>query len=239
MSNSYRLVGCESGGDPGSSPRCSSLSESGPGMSPAGSRPAVEEDGGSNQFLLKSKERIASLPSGSFTNLLWQERTEIEPKAFLQRGGEVLGDECLVALKDLGNCLHRIIVEIILLDFRRVEAGVSLNLDHVSAVAGTSQFLAAEIAREVDHQRYIPQFDEPVNESGRCYKTILTSGLGSVQALSRRYSRNPKQSNSCQHQNHENSRRERRAPGRAEPPRDQISRSGHADLRGYRFSKNA
>ena len=75
----------------------------------------------------------------------------------MQRGGEVFGDQGLVALKDLGNRFHRIIVEIVLLDFRRVEAGIGFNLDHVTAFAGTGQFLAAEIAREVDHQRYIPQ----------------------------------------------------------------------------------
>ena len=46
-------------------------------------------------------------------------------------------DEGLVALKDLSDRLHRIIVEIILLDFRRVEARVGFNLDHVTAIAGT------------------------------------------------------------------------------------------------------
>ncbi len=84
-------------------------------------------------------------------------RTKIESKPLVQRSSSVFAYQGLVALKNLCDCLHRIIVQVVLLDLRWVKAGISLNLDHVSAFAGTGQFLAAEIAREVDHQRYIPQ----------------------------------------------------------------------------------
>ena len=42
-------------------------------------------------------------------------------------------------------------------DLGGVEAGVGLDLDHIAGVAGRGQILAAEITREVDHQRLIPQ----------------------------------------------------------------------------------
>jgi hypothetical protein len=98
-------------------------------------------------------------------------RAEIESEAFVQWGGEVFGKEGLVSLKDLSDRLHRIIVQIVLLDFRRVEARIGFDLDHVPAVAGSAQVLSAEIAREVDHQRFIPLIDETVIESE---KRILT-----------------------------------------------------------------
>ena len=67
--------------------------------------------------------------------------------------------------------------------------------------------------------------------------TILTRGLSSVQALCSAYSRNPKQSNSCQHQNQENQTSQMRRPGRSEPRSDRTSRSTHADLTGISISK--
>ena len=109
------------------------------------------------QFLLKSNERLASFPSGSFTNLTMACRAEVESKPFVQGAAELLGGQCLVALEDLGDGFHRIIVKIIFLDLGRVETGIGFNLDHVPAIAGRGQVLAAEITREVDHQRFIPQ----------------------------------------------------------------------------------
>jgi hypothetical protein len=92
---------------------------------------------------------------------------EIESESFVQWGGEVIGEECLVSLKDLSDRFHRVIIQVVFLDLRRVEAGEGLDLDHVTAVPRSAQVLSTEIAREVDHQRFIPQFDEPVIESGR------------------------------------------------------------------------
>ena len=70
--------------------------------------------------------------------------------------GEVFGQEGLVSLEDLSDRFHRIIIQVIFLDLRRVEAGEGLDLDHVSAVPRSAQVLSTEIAREVDHQRFIP-----------------------------------------------------------------------------------
>ena len=59
-----------------------------------------------------------------------------------------------------------IVVEVVLRDLGRVEAGVGLDLDHVTGVAGRGQILAAEITREVDHQRFIPQLMSRSQVSG-------------------------------------------------------------------------
>ena len=68
-------------------------------------------------------------------------------------------------------------------------------------------------------------------------RTILTRGLSSVQALCSGYSRNPKQSNSCQHQNQENQTSKMRPPARLEPRSDRSSRSTHAGLLEFLYSR--
>jgi hypothetical protein len=72
-------------------------------------------------------------------------------------GGELFGTEPLVTLEQLRDLLHVIVVEVVLRDLGRVETGVGLDLDHITGVTARSQILAAEITREVDHQRLIPQ----------------------------------------------------------------------------------
>ena len=62
-----------------------------------------------------------------------------------------------IALKDLRDSFHRIVRQIIFPDFRRVKTGISFYLDHEPTITAGGQVLAAEIAREVDHQRFIPQ----------------------------------------------------------------------------------
>ena len=54
-------------------------------------------------------------------------RTKIEAKPLVQRSGDIHVDQGFVALEDLGNCFHRISVQIVLLDFCRVEAGGRLQ----------------------------------------------------------------------------------------------------------------
>ena len=80
-------------------------------------------------------------------------RAEVEAEALGRLRREVVGAEALVALEQLGDGLHRVVVEVVLADLVRVEPGRDLDLDHVAGLARRVQVLAAEIAREVDHQR--------------------------------------------------------------------------------------
>src|SRR4051794_30683648 len=84
-------------------------------------------------------------------------RAEVEPEALAKGSGEVFRGDALVALKDLRNRLHVVIVEVVLRDLVGVEAGISFDFDHIAGVAARGQILTAEITREVDHQRLIPQ----------------------------------------------------------------------------------
>jgi hypothetical protein len=89
--------------------------------------------------------------------LMMAVRAKVEPKALAQGLGKLVRGERFVTLEELSDRFHRIIFKIIFLDFRRVKTGISLNFDHVSAISGGGQILAAEITREVDHQRFVPQ----------------------------------------------------------------------------------
>ena len=126
------------------------------------------------QFWLKSKDRIESFPRESFRNFWWQEGRDRTgtPCAW---GGEVVGNEGLVALTDLSNPLHRIIVEIILLDFRRVKAGIGSILT-TYRTSPVRQFLSAEIAREVDHQRSSLSLMSRSTSTEEVLHPILTRG---------------------------------------------------------------
>lgn len=83
--------------------------------------------------------------------------TEIEAKSLVHRRGDFIGREGLVALQDLGDRFHVVLLEIVLRELGRIEAGEGFDLDDESRVAGNSQVFPAEITREVDHQRLIPQ----------------------------------------------------------------------------------
>jgi hypothetical protein len=133
---------------------------------PAGGKPGGPRcPRGSILAEVEGADRV--LAQGVLQELVVARGAQVEPKAFVQRGGKIFGEEGLVSLKDLSDGFHRIFIEVILLDLRRVEAGEGLDLDHVTAVPRSAQVLSTEIAREVDHQRFIPQVDEPVIESGR------------------------------------------------------------------------
>ena len=111
-----------------------------------------------DQSVLAEVKRADRLfPERIIHELAMAGRAKIEPEALVERRGELVGAECLVTLKYLRDCFHRIILEIIFLDFGRVKTGISFNLHHEPTICARGQVLAAEIAREVDHQRFIPQ----------------------------------------------------------------------------------
>src|SRR5271165_2106665 len=102
---------------------------------------------------------------------------EIEAKAFAKGCGELVRGQGLVALENLCDCFHWIIIDVIFLDLGRVKTGISFNLDHEATISGRGQVLAAEITREVDHQRFIPQeLLSRSQASGQVHK--LDSNLG-------------------------------------------------------------
>ena len=97
------------------------------------------------------------MPSGSFRNLSWQagQRSKRNP---LCEGAVSSSDESDSSRwRICGDGFHVVVVEVFLRDLGRVEAGERLDLDHVAGVAGCGQIFTAEITREVDHQRLIPQ----------------------------------------------------------------------------------
>jgi len=82
---------------------------------------------------------------------------EVELEALSNLGFELLRSETFVSLKELGDRFHVILVEVVLRDLGRIKTGVSLDLDHIAGIAGGGQILAAQITREVDHQRVVLQ----------------------------------------------------------------------------------
>ena len=91
-----------------------------------------------------------------------------------------------LAPEELRDGFHVVRIEVVFRDLVGVEAGVGLDLDHVARVARCGQILAAEITREMDHQRLIP-CDKPVKVPVDITRSILTRWLGSVQAPERQF----------------------------------------------------
>ena len=84
-------------------------------------------------------------------------RAEIESKTLVGWGLVILRIDGLTSLKELRDRLHGVGIKVVFPDLGWVESGIGLDLDHVTPIPGRGQILSAEITREVDHQRLIPQ----------------------------------------------------------------------------------
>ena len=104
-------------------------------------------------------------------------RAEVETKTLAERLGELLGGQGLVALEDLGDRFHRIIFKVIFLDFGGVETGISLNLDHVSAISGVVKSLPQRSHVKWTISVSSLRFDEPVPRlSGQVTRSDFNRG---------------------------------------------------------------
>src|SRR5579864_3873008 len=84
---------------------------------------------------------------------------EVEAEALVKLGLEFFGSEALVALEDLRDCLHVIVIEVAVRDLGRVKPRIRFYFHDVAGIAGFGQILSAQITREVDHQRLILQWE--------------------------------------------------------------------------------
>src|SRR5262249_54267570 len=104
-------------------------------------------------------------------------RADIESKRLGYFRLDLVRRHLLVALKQLRDSFHLVVVEVVLGNLGRIEAGTHFDPDDVARLARRRQILATQITRKVDHQRLFLRWEasEKCEPAGQDHEDRLYS----------------------------------------------------------------